>query len=309
MKATHVAGVGSPGRLLFVSDQLSSRRFLVDSGAAVSLFPVAALPKKRQPDSVSLLQAANGTSIATFGTVQLSLHLGLTKPLQWRFLVARVQQAVIGADFLQHYGFHIRMDTLTLLHPSTGTVVRGCSSLATRTDGKCNPVADALSRIDSSDIHSIEFSSIPFHQIAAAQAEDKELEQLRASPMLSFQPIVLPMSKDPVLCDMSTGSPRPYVPHQFRRDVFLSLHSFAHPGVNATQDLTTKHFLWPPMNRDIRQWTRACLACQRSKVTKHTIAPLQPFPQANGRFKHIHLDLVGLLPVSDGYRYLLTCID
>ncbi|KHJ39838.1 integrase core domain protein [Trichuris suis] len=117
------------------------------------------------------------------------------------------------------------------------------------------------------------------------------------------------MSKDPILCDMSTCSPRPYVPHQFRRDVFLSSHSLAHPGVNATQDLITKRFLWPSMNRDIRQWTRACLACQRSKVTKHTIAPLQPFPQPNGRFEHIHLDLVGPLPVSDGYRYLLTCID
>ncbi|KFD64619.1 hypothetical protein M514_23221 [Trichuris suis] len=108
---------------------------------------------------------------------------------------------------------------------------------------------------------------------------------------------------------MSTVSPRPYVPHQFRREVFLSLHSLAHPGVNATQDLITKRFLWPSMNRDIRQWTRACLACQRSKVTKNTIAPLQPFPQPNRRFEHIHIDLVGPLPVSDGYRYLLTCID
>ncbi|KHJ47504.1 hypothetical protein D918_02364 [Trichuris suis] len=117
------------------------------------------------------------------------------------------------------------------------------------------------------------------------------------------------MATTPLVCDMSTGSPRPYVPAQFRRDVFHSLHSLSHPGIHVTQELITKRFLWPSMNRDIRQWTRACLACQRSKVMKNTIGPLQPFPQPNGRFEHMHFDLVGPLPVSDGYRCLLICIN
>ncbi|KHJ39865.1 hypothetical protein D918_10098 [Trichuris suis] len=225
-------------------------------------------------------------------------------------------------DFVEGRHFFVITDHRPLAYSSTATHDRHSPIQARHWDfilqytsdirhvkGKCNPVADALSRIDSSDIHSIEFSSIPFHQTTAAQAEDKELEQLCTFPMFSFQPIALPMSKDPILCDMSTGSPRSYVPHQFRRDVFLPLHSLAHPGVSATQDQITKRFLWRPMNRDIRQWTPACLACQRSKVTKHTIAPLQLFPQANGLLKHIHLGLVDLLPVSDGCRYLLTCID
>ena len=40
-----------------------------------------------------------------------------------------------------------------------------------------------------------------------------------------------------------------------------------------------------------------------------TTAPLIPFPTPDTRFDRVHLDLVGPLPPSKGYSYLLTCID
>jgi len=34
-----------------------------------------------------------------------------------------------------------------------------------------------------------------------------------------------------------------------------------------------------------------------------------PFKPVTSRFDHVHVDLVGPLPYSNGYRYILTCID
>ncbi len=45
------------------------------------------------------------------------------------------------------------------------------------------------------------------------------------------------------------------------------------------------------------------MACQRAKVHKHTKAPISP------PFSHVHVELVGPLPLSRGDRYLLTSVD
>ena len=41
----------------------------------------------------------------------------------------------------------------------------------------------------------------------------------------------------------------------------------------------------------------------------HIRAPLGTFSTPDARFSHIHIDLVGPWPVSQGFTYLLTCID
>ena len=71
-----------------------------------------------------------------------------------------------------------------------------------------------------------------------------------------------------------------------------------------------KHrFLWHSMSSDVRRLGRACVACQRSKVLCHTRAPLQDLPLPDHRFDVLSIDLVGLLPASEGCTYLLTVID
>ena len=90
--------------------------------------------------------------------------------------------------------------------------------------------------------------------------------------------------------------------------MFDALHSLAHPGIRATQHLPT-HYVWPGINSDVCQWTRQCIQCQRNKVHRHTVAPLSIFNTPDARFDHVHIDIVGLLPSSNGYSYLLTCID
>ena len=173
--------------------------------------------------------------------------------------------------------------------------------------GKQNPVADALSRVD---IHALSTPTmIDFNLIAQAQHNDPALTSLRASSSLRLQDFPLPFSSGTILCDVTTSTPRPYIPPSFRPAVFASLHNLSHPGIRATQKLLTERFVWPGINKDVRQWTRSCTHCQKAKVTRHTAAPIGTFATPDARFDHIHLDLVGPLPISAGFRYLLTCID
>ena len=64
------------------------------------------------------------------------------------------------------------------------------------------------------------------------------------------------------------------------------------------------------MKRDIRQWTRECQACARSKIQRYNIAPLvNVTPPPRGRFINMYEDITALLGNSKGYNYLLVIID
>ena len=69
-------------------------------------------------------------------------------------------------------------------------------------------------------------------------------------------------------------------------------------------------FTWKGLSADIAKWCKECEYCERAKVTKQPAAPLAPFPEPVRRFAHIHLDIVGPLPVSAaGFTHILTIID
>jgi transposase InsO family protein len=82
----------------------------------------------------------------------------------------------------------------------------------------------------------------------------------------------------------------------------------SHPGTKATARLVVR-FVWPGIQKDCRTWARGCQACQRSKVSRHTVTPVGDFTLPAARFLHVHADLVGPLPTSAGYRYCLTAVD
>lgn len=172
-------------------------------------------------------------------------------------------------------------------------------------EGPVNAAADALSRVSVMTSDAVDFEAI-----AEAQRRDSELLDLRASPgSLSLSDVPLPFSSGTIVCDVSSGRTRPFVPSPHRRQVFAKLHEASHPGIRATQRLITSRFVWPGINKDVRRWTRECLRCQRAKTTRHTKSPLQPFRSPDCRFDHVHIDIVGPLPSSRGKRYILTCVD
>ena len=59
----------------------------------------------------------------------------------------------------------------------------------------------------------------------------------------------------------------------------------------------------------IANWCRYCTDCQAAKVSRHNKPVFGKFEEATERFDHVHVDLVGPLPYSDGFKYLLTCVD
>lgn len=172
--------------------------------------------------------------------------------------------------------------------------------------GSQNLIADALSRISSIAIP----SPIDYAAIAESQETDKELQALLQKPQnLQFKKITLPDSDISLYCDISTGKARPYIPTSFRRRVFESMHNNSHPGIRATKKLIGSRFVWPTLNKNCNFWTKHCIPCQKSKVVRHIKTPIGRFSDLALRFDHVHLDLIGPLPPSQGSYYCLTMID
>ena len=119
----------------------------------------------------------------------------------------------------------------------------------------------------------------------------------------------VPVSGSFLLCDSSTGVLRPLVPESMRRKVFDNIHKVSHPGKRASKRLVSRSFVWEFLSKDVNLWSESCLDCQRSKIQSHVKAPVLQIPVPGRRFSHIHVDLVGPLPQSQGFSYLFTIID
>ena len=76
-----------------------------------------------------------------------------------------------------------------------------------------------------------------------------------------------------LLCDTSTGHPRPIVPVSLRRQVFDLMHCLSHPSVRTTRKLIATRFVWKGLQKQIGIWAKQCIACQASKIFKSTSRP------------------------------------
>ena len=63
------------------------------------------------------------------------------------------------------------------------------------------------------------------------------------------------------------------------------------------------------MNIDVSNWCRSCKGCQTAKIFRHNKPAFGKFTGPNETFDHVHVDIDGPLPYSDGFKYLLTCVD
>ncbi|GBM64907.1 Retrovirus-related Pol polyprotein from transposon opus [Araneus ventricosus] len=106
-----------------LADRISKLRFLVDTGADVSVLPKYYAPKADSSNELLLL-AANGTKISTFGQKRLTLDLNLRRTFTLPFIIANVNQPIIGVDFLKHFNL--------LVDVKSGCLIDGITKLTTQ---------------------------------------------------------------------------------------------------------------------------------------------------------------------------------
>lgn len=170
--------------------------------------------------------------------------------------------------------------------------------------GTSNIVADALSRMETLAIR----APITLKQIALEQSNDEEIESITKNTNLEICHVIVDENDGcTVACTPFQGKNRPIVPARLRRSIFEQIHNIAHPGQKNTLYAIRSRYYWPNMTKQIREWQKTCIKCQRSKIHRHVKSPVKAFPPSE-KFEHIHTDIVELCE-SNGFKYACSIID
>ncbi|KAK3916919.1 Myosin-3 [Frankliniella fusca] len=108
-------------------DRTTNIKYLADCGSDVCCWPKRFL-KDNRPRVPFALEAANDSTIATYGTLHVTPDLGLQRKFSWNFLVADVNMPILGSDFLAYYGLLPDCRNKRLIDSTTGRSVAGESS-------------------------------------------------------------------------------------------------------------------------------------------------------------------------------------
>ena len=93
--------------LVFLQNSLSGWRFLVDTGASISVLPqIAQTPSA--PISKTKLLIAGGSPLPCFGAPVIPLHFG-SRHFSWSFQLAPVSVPILGSNFLRHHALLVHV--------------------------------------------------------------------------------------------------------------------------------------------------------------------------------------------------------
>ena len=123
---TSPAGSSTTSHLFYITDRTTGTRFLIDTGADVSVFPPSAA-EKRKPASM-ILQAVNKSAISTFGEKSMTLDIGLRRSFRWIFIIADLPLPILGEDFLAHIRLRVDGPHHKLIDTTTGLSLNGIQS-------------------------------------------------------------------------------------------------------------------------------------------------------------------------------------
>lgn len=135
---------------LSVYDKDNGLSFLVDTGANVSLIPVTYKQKHSGKCLDYKLFAANNSEIKTYGTRTLNINLRLRRQFRWTFIITDVNQAILGADFLEFHGLIVNLKAKKLIDKKTNLLTVGkivnCDESSVSTVESNHPFLDILSK-------------------------------------------------------------------------------------------------------------------------------------------------------------------
>lgn len=176
-------------------------------------------------------------------------------------------------------------------------------------NGATNFTADYLSRIECNSM--IIEPQINYHKLFTEQLTDPDLIDMQPDENLKKKNINYQGINYSVwFYENLQIKDLIYVPASMVNSTIAACHNLVHPGQKATVRYLANKFYWPTLKKDTKRFVKDCLRCQTSKKSKHQIVPVSRINVPANRFEHIHLDLVGPLPLTeDGHLYLLTIID
>lgn len=88
------------GNSMFVHDKGNDIHFLIDTGAEKSIIPAHGKDNLSK-DTHQQLLAANGTPINCYGEQVFTLTFSPRHKYNWNFIIADVEEPILGADFLK----------------------------------------------------------------------------------------------------------------------------------------------------------------------------------------------------------------
>lgn len=127
--------------------------------------------------------------------------------------------------------------------------------------GEDNVVADSLSRVDALSIP----TDISLQEFSEAQKGDQELAKLceEGNSSLNLKKFTWGPDHTSVICNVLGETLRPYVPPSLRKRIIALFHNQAHPRGRVMDRIIRKRYVWPAMNKEIKEWFRVCLGCQK----------------------------------------------
>ena len=169
---------------------------------------------------------------------------------------------------------------------------------------------DIVKSADIAALEGFKFQAMSPAVIEEAQSQCNEVIQTRNGQHASsvkFQEIEFGEHK--ILCETSMSLPRPLLPKALRSFAIQQLHGLSHDGIKESVRRISMYYYWHTMRAEITRYCQTCHGCQSTTPSKITPPHLGKFEVPDKRFTHCHVDIVGPLPESEGYKYLLTIID
>ena len=99
------------------------------------------------------------------------------------------------------------------------------------------------------------------------------------------------------------------VPQKLKNEVISLVHNEGHLGIDNTTRLIRNNFFWIRMDRDVEEFCRGCLICQRNKPKHQPKGKLTPIHIAKKPREVIAYDVATLPWATSDHRYFLLLVD
>lgn len=166
----------------------------------------------------------------------------------------------------------------------------------------------ALSQLPLLSLNLAIHRGLDYAAFPSIQASCLDFFAVRSSLLLKTEDHWLSSDLPLFACNMSLGHSYPFIPAGLLWEVLNDLHGLHILGYTELSDSLGFDLFGPGCVPTLLPGT-AHEACQYSQVQKHTMAPVLHIPALDSAYQHVHMELVGPVPPSTGFAYLLTIVD